>query len=275
VPPNIDQIGNFDVTSLGYPAEKPGKDNNFRGLAIFHNTLYVTKGSGGNGINTVYQVGDAGLLPTPANAPGGKLINVPITILPGFPTSLASNTTPPLPRFPFGICFANSTTLYVADEGDGTVANAATDTESGLQKWVFNGKSWRLVYTLQKGLHLGIPHAIPRPPGATLYPSPAPDGLRNLTGRRNGDGTVTIWAITSTVSSSGDQGADPNQLVVITDRLAATSPDGEQFKTLRTARYGEVLRGVSFTPGTEMKSCEDESNQDRNDQGCDGQHDES
>jgi hypothetical protein len=62
---------------------------------------------------------------------------------------------------------------------------------------------------------------------------------------------VTIWAITSTVSGGGDQGADPNKLVEITDPLSATSPvAGESFQTLRSAGFGEVLRGVSFTPGT-------------------------
>jgi hypothetical protein len=81
--------------------------------------------------------------------------------------------------------------------------------------------------------------------------SPAADGLRNITGRVNGDGTVTIWAITSTVSGSGDQGADPNSLVSITDTLANTTAAGaasEKFRTLRTAGYAEVLRGVSFGP---------------------------
>jgi hypothetical protein len=67
----------------------------------------------------------------------------------------------------------------------------------------------------------------------------------------NGDGTVTIWGVTSTVSGNGDQGADPNKLVVITDNLAATSlPATESFTTIRTAGVLEVLRGVSFTPGT-------------------------
>jgi len=85
--------------------------------------------------------------------------------------------------------------------------------------------------------------------------SPATDGLRNITGRVNGDGTVTIWGITSTVSGSGDQGADPNRLVAITDNLrdkTAADADGEHFDTLRRARFGEVLRGVSFTPGTHV-----------------------
>ena len=68
--------------------------------------------------------------------------------------------------------------------------------------------------------------------------------------RVNGDGTATIYAITSTVSGNGDQGADPNKLVAITDNWAATAlPAGESFATLRTAGNLEVLRGVSFTPG--------------------------
>ena len=67
----------------------------------------------------------------------------------------------------------------------------------------------------------------------------------------NPDGTATIWGITSTVSGNGDQGADPNRLVAITDHLGATTPPAsESFTTVRTAGYGEVLRGVSFTPGT-------------------------
>jgi hypothetical protein len=140
-----------------------------------------------------------------------------------------------------------------------------------LEKWVFSGTSWHLVYTLQNGLNLGVPYAVPHPPGTAPYPTPATDGLRNMIGRRNGDGTVTIWAITSTVSSSGDQGADPNRLVVITDRLKATTlPADEHFTTLRTARYGEVLRGVSFTPGSETRSCGDDQddNQSSGTQGC-------
>jgi hypothetical protein len=89
-------------------------------------------------------------------------------------------------------------------------------------------------------------------PGGTGLPwSPATDGLRNITGRINPNGTVSIWAITSTVSGSGDQGADPNKLVEITDPVSATSPGAnEQFGTVRSAGFGQVLRGVSFTPGT-------------------------
>jgi len=259
LPPDITMIGRFSVTSLGYPADKPGKDNNFRGVAIFNNTLYVTKGSGGNGINTVYLVGTPGGLPT---GDAATLQSVPITVLPGFPVTLASSTTSPI-AYPFGIWFANSNTLYVCDEGDGTlvsppvngnVATPLAQATAGLQKWILANGTWQRAYILQNGLNIGVPYGVPNYPSAL---SPATDGCRNLTGRVNSDGTVTLWAVTSTVSASGDQGADPNKLVRVTDRLSATTlPGGEseddirlgKFQMIRSARSGEVLRGVDFAP---------------------------
>lgn len=121
-----------------------------------------------------------------------------------------------------------------------------------------SSQTWQLAYTLRSGLDLGQPYTVPGYPTgdnpATGLPwSPATDGLRNITGRVNPDGTVTVWGITSTVSGDGDQGADPNKLVAITDPPAATTPPaGGGFQTVRTARFAEVLRGVSFTPGTEF-----------------------
>ena len=244
------KLGSFSVTQInpftGQPyaakADKAGKDDNFRGITIFNNTLYISKGSGGNGIDTVYQVGAAGSLPTLAQAP-----NVPINVLPGFNTVSAKTSTN---SFPFGIWFANATTLYVADEGDGNLADAAGSTTAGLQKWSLVNGVWQLDYVLQNGLDLGQQYSIPNYPAAI---NPATDGLRNLTGRVDNNALVTIYAVTSTVSNNGDQGADPNKLVMITDLLNNTNPTvakHERFQTIRTARYGEVLRGVSFTPGT-------------------------
>jgi hypothetical protein len=234
----------FSVVDVGAMPDKSGKDDNFRGIAIFNNTLFVTKGSGSNGVNTVYQVGAAGTLPTVATAAA-----TPITILPGFPNTLARN---PGPRFPFAVWFANANTLYVADEGSGSASVAATDSMSGLQKWTRFGDTWQLAYTLQNGLDLGVPYGVPNGPNGEVYPvalSPAADGLRNLAGTVNGDGTVTIYAVTSTVSASVDQGADPNKLVAITDNLSfanAAQAAGERFTTLKAAQYGEVLRGVAL-----------------------------
>lgn len=285
-------VGSFNVTQLGLKADKTGKDTNFRGLTVFNNVVYVTKGSGGNGINTVYFIDNSGFnasgqplacpngVGVPANAAtlpttpivydASKVPTLGVTpynmcVLKGFPTNLAKTAT----TFPFGVWFADANTLYVADEGDGTTTYsaasntftaAAAQTNAGLQKWVFNSVtgSWALAYTLQAGLGLGVPYVVKNYPtgnnALTGLPwSPATDGLRNITGRVNRDGTVTIYAITSTVSGSGDQGADPNRLVAITDKLAATTlPAGESFATLKTAGAGEALRGISFTPGTDF-----------------------
>lgn len=252
VPPNIGMIGR-----LLFGSDKPGKDTNFRGMTIFENTLYITKGSGGNGINTVYQVGSTGTLPTGSAA---DLAKVPITILPGFPNTLASTSL----DFPFGIYFANETTLYVCDEGDGVlnppaangnVADAQSLATAGVQKWSLVNGTWTMLYVLQDGLNIGVPY------GVANYPSslnPATGGCRNMTGQNNGDGTVTIYAITSTISANGDQGADPNKLVKVKDLLSSTTLPTSggnnsdaavgHFVTIRSANAGEVFRGVAFAP---------------------------
>jgi hypothetical protein len=298
-------VGSFNVTQLGDKADKIGKDTNFRGLSVFNNVVYLTKGSGGNGVNTVYFIDTTGFdsnnnplaCPNGTGVPGpsATLPTTPIVynasllqtkgvfpynmcVLKGFPTTLAKSAT----SFPFGVWFANATTLYVTDEGNGTntfdagtgtYTAAAQQTTAGLQKWVFDASlgAWKLAYVLSAGLDLGVPYTVKDYPSgnnpATNLPwSPATDGLRNLTGRVHRDGTVTIWAITSTVSGSGDQGADPNKLVAISDSLAATSlPPGKSFKTLRTARFAEVLRGVSFTPGTLVSDRDDDERHADND----------
>jgi hypothetical protein len=281
-------VGSFNITQLGDSPDKIGKDTNFRGLTVYNNVVYLTKGSGGNGVNTVYFIDTTGTAcPTPAGGSGG--VGLPVAgaplpteaiaydpallqtdgvtpynmcILKGFPTALKSKTS-----FPFGVWFASPTVLYVADEGNGdaTYANgkytvAAGQKTAGLQKWVFANGSWQLKYTLQAGLGLGAPYTVSGYPGGTNPVSggpwsPGTDGLRNLTGTLNPDGSVTIYAVTSTVSGSGDQGADPNRLVSITDDLSATTlPSGESFNTIDSAGFGEVLRGVSFTPGTAAQS---------------------
>jgi len=275
-------LGSFNITQLGDTADKIGKDTNFRGLTIFNNVIYMTKGSGGNGVNTVYFIDTTGSICTATNGvglPSGSatlptsgiaydptllqsegVVPYNMCILKGFPTALKSKTS-----FPFGVWFANANTLYVADEGNGDATfstskgvytKAAAQTTAGLQKWTFDGTTWKLAYTLQNGLELGTPYTVSGYASgnnsATGLPwSPATDGLRNITGIVNGDGTATIYAITSTVSGNGDQGADPNKLVAITDDISATSlPGTESFTTTDNAGSGEVLRGVSWTPGS-------------------------
>lgn len=229
----------FAVQQLGFAVDKSGKDDNFRGLAIFNNTLYVTKGSGSNGINTVYQVGSQpGVLPT-----AGTASQTTFSILPGFPSNPSVNSGA-TGFYPFGIWFANATTLYVAQEGDGVLADAATSPTAGLQKWVYANGAWSLAYTLQKGLNLGTQYHVDG------YPTDsAAGGLRNITGRLNSDGTATIFAVTSTVSNSVEPGADPNQVVAITDKIAATAlPANEAFNVVVPPAFKTVYRGVSFAP---------------------------
>jgi hypothetical protein len=273
-------VGSFSVTELGDSADKVGKDDNFRGLTLFNNVLYYTKGSGSNGVNTVYFLDTTGKacpngtgLPA-ANAPlpttdiastltsAGLASNM--CVLAGFPTALAKSATD-ASDYPFGIWFADPTTLYVADEGsgdnafaNGSYTAAAASTTAGLQKWVYSASAgqWQLAYTLQNGLKLGTPYTVKGYPTGTnsvtsLPWSPATDGLRNITGKVNQNGTVTIWGVTSTVSGGGDQGADPNQLLSVTDKLGATAlPSSEKFLTVVAPRYDQVVRGVSFTSGT-------------------------
>jgi hypothetical protein len=276
-------VASFSVTQLGNKADKVGKDDNFRGMTIFNDVLYYTKGSGSNGVNTVYFVDTTGkACPNGVGLPAAnaQLPTMPLTydpaalqttglpsnmcILAGFPTALAKNANPV--AFPFELWFANATTLYVADEGDGFAddstlyTHAAAQTTAGLQKWIFNKttNTWNLAYTLTNGLQLGVPYTVHGYPAgnnsATSLPwSPATDGLRNMEGRVNRDGTATIWAITSTVSGGGDIGADPNRLVAINDRLSntnATVAAKERFSIVRQAGFAEVLRGVAFAPGT-------------------------
>ncbi|CAE6700752.1 hypothetical protein R69746_00673 [Paraburkholderia aspalathi] len=277
-------LASFSVTELGGSADKIGKDDNFRGMTVFNNVLYFTKGSGSNGVNTVYFVDTTGkacpsgtgvpaanaALPSKALAYDSATVQTNglpnnMCVLAGFPST--PNKTATTLSFPFGLWFANATTLYVADEGDGYTGgpdlytHAAAQTGAGLQKWVYNAgaKKWTLAYTLQASLNLGQQYTVSGYPTgsntATGLPwAPATDGLRNLTGRVENDGTVTLWAMTSTISGNGDVGADPNKLVAIRDLLANTTATGaarEKFVALRSAGFGEVLRGVSFTPGTD------------------------
>ena len=227
--------------------------------------MYYTKGSGSNGVNTVYFVDTTGkACPNGVGVPqrGAQLPTSPIAYNPALiqtqgvapynmcilqrvpddarqdrrPRSRSGSGSRIRPRCT-SPTRATATTTFSTTTG--TYTDAAAQTTAGLQKWTFNRSTgaWQLAYTLQSGLDLGQPYTVRGYPtgdnAVTGLPwSPATDGLRNITGRVNRDGTATIWGITSTVSGSGDQGADPNKLVAITDRLSATTrrrrvvPDG-------------------------------------------------
>ena len=219
-------------------ADKPGKDNNYRGITEYAGALYFTKGSGSNGMDTLYTVPS---LPTLATA-----ASTPITVVPGFPTDAAKTTGGNFT--PFSVFFANSTTLYVADEGSGNATDASL--HAGLEKWSLVNGTWVLDYVLQNGLIGTTDTNLTGSDGQ--WPDVTSVGLRNLAGTVNADGTVTLWATTATSSTSGDNGADPNKVVRITDVLSAQTVtpavQAEAFQTVIGPTYGAVYRGVAFVP---------------------------
>jgi hypothetical protein len=215
--------------------DKAGKDDNFRGVTEFGGALYFTKGSGSNGIDTVYTVAS---LPSVANAPLTTL-----SVVPGFPTDSAKATGGNFT--PFAVYFANATTMYVTDEGTGNATDLTS--HAGLEKWSLVNGVWQLDYVLTSGLIGVVDTNLNGYDGQ--YPDVTTVGLRNLAGLVNPNGTVTLWATTSTSSASGDNGADPNKVVEITDQLSATTlgqVSGESFNMLAGPTYGTVYRGVAY-----------------------------
>ena len=115
------------------------------------------------------------------------------------------------------------------------------------------------LYVLQDGLQINKPQKI------SGYPVPTfTTGLRNLTGRISGDGTVTIYVITAQTSTISGGEPDPTKLVAVTDMIAATRlpVDDDRgygqwsdyrgalahFVTLQQSFSGEVYRGVALAP---------------------------
>jgi hypothetical protein len=278
-------VGGFSVTQLPgiTKTDKLGKDTNFAEVAIHNGVLYYVKGSGSNGVDTVYFVDTTGTacpqgvgVPVPGapmpsaadtyNAATGQPANN-MCILEGFPTGLAKAIKTPDTgavgnAADLGaIWFANDTTVYVADSGNGddTFANgsytgAAAQNLAGIQKWSLVGGAWTYDYTLNAGLGLGVPYTVAGLPTGTNAVTgrpwtPAVDGIRNFTGKVNRDGSVTLYGVTTSVGGVSDYGADPNKLVEISDKASATTlPASEHFNTLRSAGAGDVFRGVAFTP---------------------------
>ena len=290
-------VGSFNITQLSnlgpaYTAgDKIGKDTNFRGLTIYNNVVYYTKGSGGNGVNTVYFIDTTGKA-CPSTVPRRRRPAAARRAAAERSDRLQPGEHPDAGR----LSLQHVHPRRLPDRARGRhergvlpVRDLVRECEHDLPRrrgqrrqhlrlddqhlyrllpptrrpacrsGSSTPQTWQLAYTLQNGLNLGVPYTVAGYPtgdntgpfGTGLPWAPATDGLRNITGRVNRNGTATIWAETSTVSGSGDEGADPNKVVAITDQLsAATAPAGEAFTTIESAKNGEVLRGVSFTPGT-------------------------
>ncbi len=209
-------VGSFNVTQLGDKADKVGKDDNFRGLTLYNDVLYYTKGSGGNGVNTIYFLDTTGTacpsgsrtagrrraaadlghrvhadldrarqqhvraqgLPDRARQVGDRRLRLSVRHLVRQPDHAVRGRR------------GRGDNAYSSASGSYTAAAASTT--AGLQKWVYNATAgqWQLAYTLQNGLSLGTPYTVPGYPtginSVTSLPwSPATGGLRNITGRVN------------------------------------------------------------------------------------------
>jgi hypothetical protein len=254
----------------GQAFDKTGKDVNLRGLFVDPNgTMYVSKGSGSNGINTVYQFGATGALANGATLPQ----NATMSIVPGFPsvsaatlTTSSSTVTPPAwtlsqgVGYPFGMWVpANNTNLmFVADEGDGGTSAYAPNGSGGLWVYQLSGGTWTPIAHLTQGINLGTVYTVTDTSGTygtagAMYTT-TPDGLRQISGQVNSDGSYTIYAVTSTIGNSlgasFDAGADSNQLVTINLTVSGSTVTTNGFALLQSAPYGQVLRGVAMVPNS-------------------------
>ena len=145
---------------------------------------------------------------------------------------------------PEGFFFANSTTLYVADSGDGKQTSATSSIgDGGLQKWTENLNTgvWTLDYTLSIGLNLVLNTANCGGTGTGACTT----GLEALTGELIDGGTeVELFATNYTL---GD--LNSTFLYSITDVLSDTiNPGNEDFNLLATAPADSNFKGVAFAP---------------------------
>ena len=97
-------MGNFNIVQTGAAADTAAKDDNFRGLTVSDNVVYMTKGSGSNGVDTVYFLNTTG-----AACPSGSGLPSSTATLP-----TASTWTPPAYTAP---TTANSLGLSASNPG--------------------------------------------------------------------------------------------------------------------------------------------------------------
>jgi hypothetical protein len=142
-------------------------------------------------------------------------------------------------------------TKDVGDEGSGNATDLAQN--AGLEKWSLVNGTWQLDYTLQgtgPNKLIGSTYTI------AGFGDVTTTGLRDITGEVNADGTVTLFGVTATTDDvpNMDAGADPNEVVEITDSLAATTLPSENFSVIEAPTLGEVYRGVAEAPVPEPAS---------------------
>jgi hypothetical protein len=229
-----------DTTSMTF-----GQDT--RDVQVVNGQLYVSVDSkeGSGAARSFVGTLGSGTPTTLANANNGP------TQLPGTGTSATGKLTltaaetnginsagQQINLSPEGFFFANSTTLYIADSGNGK-QNSATSSlgDGGLQKWSLIGGAWVLDYTIAGGLNLV------KNPASNAADTSGTTGLLGLTGEVIGN-QVFLYATNFTIGDT-----DQTYLFGVTDLLSATTlPGGEAFAILATAPADSNFKGVAFAP---------------------------
>jgi PEP-CTERM motif len=243
--------GNDTLSSSAKKA--PASTQDSRIVEIYNNQLYVSvdsKEGSGNARSFIGTLGGPNSLPTGVTTGGTGPGNTGPAMLPGFGNTggtgkitITSQTVnganaigDEVNLSPEDYFFANATTLYVADSGDGKQTSADSSLgDGGLQKWTLGSNGWQLDYTLSDGLDLVANTATD---GTT--------GLLGLTGEVV-NGEVELFATNYT---AGD--TDQTYLYGITDLLSATTLGARDtsgtFQQLAEAPADANFKGVSFAP---------------------------
>ena len=200
-----------------------------RTAVIYNGELYVSRDSTQGVGGTISNYGS--VLPTgttTATILGG--IDGSITLMAGQANGVNTGSVgQSINLSPENFFFASPDVMYVADSG---VPKEGGIGDGGLQKWIYNGSTWVLAYTLSAGLNL-----------VANTSSLGTTGLIGLTGTVVG-GVVELYTTNYTVTELGQ-----SYLFGITDTLAATSlPTNESFSLLETAAPDTIIRGIAFAP---------------------------
>ena len=120
-------------------ADKPGKDNNYRGITEFGGALYFTKGSGSNGIHTVYTSRRCRRSPRRRRRRSASYRAFRRTR----PRRRAGTSRP-------SRCSSPTRRRCTSLTGPGNATDVSS--HAGLEKWTLSSGTWQLDYVLTNGL---------------------------------------------------------------------------------------------------------------------------
>jgi hypothetical protein len=228
-------LGSSTATSITGNDDNSGTSQDTRDVQIYNGQLYVsadsTEGSGHNrsfvgtlGTGTPTTLANSGNGPTQLPGTGTSTGKYTITAA---TTNGINSAGQQINLSPESFFFANSTTLYIADSGDGKQSSATSSLgDGGLQKWTYDtnpGDStfdmWVLDYTIYGGL--------------------------GLVANSSASGTTGLLGLAGEVVN----GQDPTYLFGVTDPLSATTLQaGESFTELAAAPADSNFKGVAIAP---------------------------